>query len=93
MFSLKSSLPRNLKHSIRIRNDHVMAKTVTLVQNKTLGTGTDFSIPVPVDQNTCGTDTTLFGTGTKPRKCHTPKYTLVVFNVFRVFCMYKLNFS
>ena len=24
--------------------------------------------------------------------CNTPKYTLVVFNVFRVFCRYKLNF-
>ena len=25
--------------------------------------------------------------------CNTPKYTLVVFNVFRVFCRYNLNFS
>ena len=26
-------------------------------------------------------------------KCNTPKYTLVVFNMFRVFCRYNLNFS
>ena len=25
--------------------------------------------------------------------CNTPKYTLVVFNMFRVFCRHKLNFS
>ena len=25
--------------------------------------------------------------------CNTPKYTLVIFNVFRVFCRYNLNFS
>ena len=24
--------------------------------------------------------------------CNTPKYTLVVFNMFRVFCKYNLNF-
>ena len=24
--------------------------------------------------------------------CNTPKYTLVVFNMSRVFCRYKLNF-
>ena len=24
--------------------------------------------------------------------CNTPKYTLVVFDMFRVFCKYKLNF-
>ena len=64
MFSLKSSLLSKLNHSIRIKNDHVMTKALTLVQNITLGTGTDFSVPVPVNQNTCGTCTTLFGTGT-----------------------------
>ena len=25
--------------------------------------------------------------------CNTPKYTLVIFNMFRVFCRHKLNFS
>ena len=25
--------------------------------------------------------------------CNTPKYTLVVFDMFRVFCRYNLNFS
>ena len=25
--------------------------------------------------------------------CNTPKYTLVVFHMFRVFCRYKLKFS
>ena len=24
--------------------------------------------------------------------CNTPKYTIIVFNVFRVFCRYKLKF-
>ena len=26
------------------------------------------------------------------RNCNTPKYTLVLFNMFRVFCRYNLNF-
>ena len=28
----------------------------------------------------------------KQRPCNTPKYTLAVFNMFRVFCKHKLNF-
>ena len=27
------------------------------------------------------------------RSCNTPKYILVVFNIFRVFCRHNLNFS
>ena len=34
LFSLKSSLTSHLNHSIRIRNDQVMAKILKLVQNK-----------------------------------------------------------
>ena len=52
-FSLKSSLTSNLNHSNQIRNDQVMAKIQTLVQNKALGTGTS-------GQNT-------YGSGTTPR--------------------------
>ena len=33
------------------------------------------------------------GGGGGGENCNTPKYTLVVFNVFRVFCGHKLNFS
>ena len=64
LFSLKSSLSNHLNHSNRIINDQVMAKTLTLVQNRTLGTSTNLSVPVPVDQNQYGIGTTLFGTGT-----------------------------
>ena len=81
-FSLKSNLPSNLNHSIWTRNDHVMTKTLTLVQNRTLGTGTDFSVLLPVDQNTCGTGTTLFGTNTKPRKCPKMMVFLPFFHIF-----------
>ena len=33
------------------------------------------------------------GPGSPYGGCNTPKYTLVVFNMFRVFCRYNLNFS
>ena len=82
MFSLKSSLTSHLNYSNWIRNDQVMTKTLTLVQNRTLGTGTDFSVPVPVDQNTCGTGTTLFGISTKPRKCPEMVVFLPFFHTF-----------
>ena len=41
VFSLKSSLTKNLNHSNWIRSDQVMVKILTLVQNRALGTGTD----------------------------------------------------
>ena len=37
LFSLKSSLPSHLNHSIQILNDQVMAKILTLVQNRMTG--------------------------------------------------------
>ena len=39
-FFLKSTLTNHLKHSNRIRNDQIMVKILTLVQNRALGTGT-----------------------------------------------------
>ena len=80
--SLKSSLTSHLNHSNRIRNDQVMTKILTLVQNRTLGTGTNLSVPVPVDQNQYGTGTTLFGIGTKPRKCPEIVVFLPFFHIF-----------
>ena len=79
---MKSSLTSHLNHSNWIRNDQVMAKILTLVQNRTLGAGTNFSVPVPVDQNHYGTGTTLFGTGTKPRKCPEIVVFLPFFHIF-----------
>ena len=81
-FFLKSSLTCHLNHSNRIRNDQFMAKILTRVQNRTLGTGTNFSVPVPVDQNTYGTGTTLFGTGTTPQKCPEMVVFLPFFHIF-----------
>ena len=54
-FSLKSSLISNLNHSNRIRNDQVMVKIRTLVKTEHQW------------QNTFGTGTALFDTGTTPR--------------------------
>ena len=34
-------------------------------------------------------DINILGVG----ECNTPEYTLVVFDMFRVFCRHKLNFS
>ena len=42
----------------------------------------DFSVSVPVDQNTYGTGTTLFGTGTNPRKCPEMVVFLSFFHIF-----------
>ena len=35
----------------------------------------------------------LQGTKDYMLMCNTPKYTLVVFNMFRVFCRHKMNFQ
>ena len=38
-------------------------------------------------------DEIYFKGGGRGENCNTPKYTLVIFNVFRVYCRYNLNFS
>ena len=44
---------------------------------------------VPSNVSICG----ILNFARKGKYCNTPKYTLVVFNMFKVFCRHKLNFS
>ena len=79
MVSLKSSLTSNLNHSNRIRNDQVMAKILTLVRNRKLGTGTDTGTS---GHNAYGIGTTLFGTGTTLQKLSRKVVFLPFFHIF-----------
>ena len=64
-----------------------MAKSAISRQNRN-------SVPVP---NRGGTGThgqrQSVGTDTDQSGCNTPKYTLAIFDMFRVFCKPKLNVS